>query len=842
MKLEIKIFRKILIYFAFFLLLTANVVFGGWEQAPNSKMRTVCMPNQGSFTSGLANECNFIIDAWGGGALDASGNRLYIFGGGHNDSPDNSVYMFDLSTLTWQRLTDISPGWDEYYGLACPDPTDAKLADGAPISRHSYGGLAYLAHAHVLWMYGGSMGCGSGGFGKDTWTFDPLHKVWTNKFPTGTNPGQSVILAAYDPQTQKVFVRNSSRLYAYDYDANTWEYLSTANIANFSFYSMVLDPVRRQLVLVGGRETPHTYVIPLEGAVAYTLTPLTTSNGQAIEGTQSPGLAFDPTTNQIVAWDGSKRNSNLSSVWSLNPDTGHWTLQTSTGTTLTTNPTSTGTYGRWHYSPLLNKFVGVMDVDQDVWLYQATDTNVPPDTAPPHVTLSQPPSDAILSGPTTITANATDNMGVASVQFYLNGNAFGSELTVPPFSTSWNTASSPNGSYTLKATARDAAGNTTESRTITVTVNNQTASPPPAPPGQIDIPLNTWVPVPLDGDWTKQPTGPMKHMRLAHNPLDGKIYFLGGDHAGTPGWSQSGRNEMYTYAIATNTWKMIQPYCDGTSNLKPAHPDEVGWVFDTKRQGFWMTLGFQWGTGDTSDACPQPNGSFRKKGVAFYDPVAKTWAHNNRTGIESINISPGSQLFAQYDPGTDRIIVLSDAAVATYDITNDIWSKVKYNFSPTMRLSHHYSGFDQVKRVIYGIDKNNPRLFRYNIDAQTMDVLGPIPAMPYIQAQPVWNSVSNVLMWFDHQAGQLNIYHPDTNTWDVNIPTQKPTGIQVQGNHAVFDPYQNVLMIMGGTSLVAGVSANPYVFLYRYAPGGEPPPLDTTPPAPPQNLSVQEIN
>jgi hypothetical protein len=86
--------------------------------------------------------------------------------------------------------------------------------------------------------------------------------------------------------------------------------------------------------------------------------------------------------------------------------------------------------------------------------------------------------------------------------------------------------------------------------------------------------------------------------------------------------------------------------------------------------------------------------------------------------------------------------------------------------------------------------------------------------MPYSQAQLVWNAVSKVLMWFDHSSGQLNIYHPDTNTWDVNIPTQKPATIQVQGNHAVFDPYQNVLMIMGATHLSEGGSANPYVFLY----------------------------
>jgi len=597
--------------------------------------------------------------------------------------------------------------------------------------------------------------------------------------------------------------------------------------------------VRRQLVLVGGNTTPHTYLVSVDGTPNYALRPLSTSNGASIEGTQAPGLAFEPTTKAILAWDGSHKNSNPSTVWSLNPDTGQWTLKTSTGTSLTTNPKSTGTYGRWQYVPTLNKFVGVMDIDQNAWLYQTSGTDDPTDTSPPNVSLSQPTDGMTVSGYTTIRATASDNIGVIGVQFYVNGSTIGPEFTTSPYSTTWNTASSPNGTYTLKATARDASGNTATSSSITVTVANATSSPPPPSPGQIDIPLNTWVPVPLDDDWEKQPTGPMKHMRLAHNPIDGKIYILGGDHAGTPGPGQSGRNEMYTYAIATNTWEMIQPYCDGTTNPKPAQPDEVGWVFDTKRKGFWMTTGFQWGSGDTSDSCPLPNGLFRNKGVVFYDPVTRTWDHGNRTGIkEGLGLTPGGQLFAQYDPGSDQIIVLSDDTVARYNIATDVWSKTNHTTSPAMRLARHYQAIDIEGRVIYGIDKNNPRLFRYNLDSKTVDLLGPVPITPYIQAQPVWNSVSKVLMWFDHSSGQLNVYHPDTNTWEVNIPTEKPAGILVQGNHAVFDPYQNVMMIMGGTGLTGVNTSNPYVFLYRYRPGGTGTPLDTTPPGSPKALTL----
>ncbi|MGP0593604.1 Ig-like domain-containing protein, partial [Nitrospira sp. T9] len=99
------------------------------------------------------------------------------------------------------------------------------------------------------------------------------------------------------------------------------------------------------------------------------------------------------------------------------------------------------------------------------------------DTTSPTVTLTAP-SAGTVSGSVTITANANDNVGVIGVQFRLQGANLGAEDTTNPYSTSWNTTTVPNGSYTLTAIARDAAGNTT-SATRTVTVSNTTAPPPP---------------------------------------------------------------------------------------------------------------------------------------------------------------------------------------------------------------------------------------------------------------------------------------------------------------------------------------------------------------------------
>jgi GH18 family chitinase len=97
--------------------------------------------------------------------------------------------------------------------------------------------------------------------------------------------------------------------------------------------------------------------------------------------------------------------------------------------------------------------------------------NVPVDTTKPNVAISSPTNGATVSGITTVTATASDNSGVLGVQFLLNGSNLGSEDYVSPYSYSWNTTSSANGSYTLSAVARDAAGNTATT-SITVTISN----------------------------------------------------------------------------------------------------------------------------------------------------------------------------------------------------------------------------------------------------------------------------------------------------------------------------------------------------------------------------------
>jgi glucose/arabinose dehydrogenase/PKD repeat protein len=72
----------------------------------------------------------------------------------------------------------------------------------------------------------------------------------------------------------------------------------------------------------------------------------------------------------------------------------------------------------------------------------------------------------------TATADASDNVGVAGVQFLLDGFVAGGEDVAAPYAFTWDTRAVANGAHTLEARARDAAGNTRTSAAVTVNVVN----------------------------------------------------------------------------------------------------------------------------------------------------------------------------------------------------------------------------------------------------------------------------------------------------------------------------------------------------------------------------------
>ena len=105
------------------------------------------------------------------------------------------------------------------------------------------------------------------------------------------------------------------------------------------------------------------------------------------------------------------------------------------------------------------------------------------DATPPTVSITSPANGATVSGSVNFSANAADNIGVARVDFYVDGMLRVSD-SGSPYSYSLDTTVLSNASHTLMAQAFDAAGNQASAQ-ISVTAANQAIAG--CPSGSIQV-------------------------------------------------------------------------------------------------------------------------------------------------------------------------------------------------------------------------------------------------------------------------------------------------------------------------------------------------------------------
>ncbi len=137
------------------------------------------------------------------------------------------------------------------------------------------------------------------------------------------------------------------------------------------------------------------------------------------------------------------------------------------------SPISTyGVIGIWKFRN--NSGVGLGNA-AEYWLYKPSVASG--DIIAPTVAMTAPANGATVSGAAvTVSATASDNVGVVGVQFKLDGANLGAEDTSSPYSISWDSTTASNGSHAITATARDAAGNTATSTGVSVTVTGGVGS------------------------------------------------------------------------------------------------------------------------------------------------------------------------------------------------------------------------------------------------------------------------------------------------------------------------------------------------------------------------------
>jgi concanavalin A-like lectin/glucanase superfamily protein/Big-like domain-containing protein len=238
--------------------------------------------------------------------------------------------------------------------------------------------------------------------------------------------------------------------------SNTWR-VGAYDATPFGFFDGVIDEVRiysraltaaeivtdRDEALVGPDQTPPS----APGTLVAT--------GGPAQASLTWGAATDDT-------GVTRYNVHRSTTDGFTPDAGNRIAQP-TDTSYVDSPLSSGTY---YYRVTAQDLAGNVGPASN----QASAT-VTGDTTPPQVSITSP-TGGTVSGPITVTANASDNLVVAGVQFKRGGQNLGAEDTTAPYSVPWDTRGELNGTHVLTAVARDGVGNTTTSSPVTVTVAN----------------------------------------------------------------------------------------------------------------------------------------------------------------------------------------------------------------------------------------------------------------------------------------------------------------------------------------------------------------------------------
>jgi len=170
------------------------------------------------------------------------------------------------------------------------------------------------------------------------------------------------------------------------------------------------------------------------------------------------------------------------------------------------------------------------------------------DTTPPTISLTAPTSGSTASSTIAVQASASDNVGVTKVEFYLD-SALQSTSLSSPYTWSWNTASSTNGSHTLSTKAYDAAGNVGTSANVGVTVSNTVLDTTP-PSVAITSPTNNaTVQGTVNINGTASDNISVSSVAIS---IDGGAYVA---TAGTTSWTFSWNTTLLTNGTHTITAK-----------------------------------------------------------------------------------------------------------------------------------------------------------------------------------------------------------------------------------------------------------------------------------------------
>jgi N-acetylneuraminic acid mutarotase len=171
-------------------------------------------------------------------AYDSESDRVILFGGCLGQTVWNETWAYDYDTNTWTKMSDGPEG------LMGPRMVYDEESDRMIL----FGGVDYDTFT----------------FYDDTWAYDYNTDTWEEMQPDVHPQARNYQAMAYDAEIDRVLLSGTYveggppdttyNLWAYDYDSNTWEDLSSNNSKPLSlvYAAMAYDAESKRSILFGG--------------------------------------------------------------------------------------------------------------------------------------------------------------------------------------------------------------------------------------------------------------------------------------------------------------------------------------------------------------------------------------------------------------------------------------------------------------------------------------------------------------------------------------------------------------------------------------------------------------
>jgi len=358
----------------------------------NTRLQDACPANNGTANGPSAPYANYPFyslcaaqyNAWSSGAIDTSRHRLIVKGGGHSDYHGNEVYALNYTgTPTLTRITNPDP----WCNIGMPGNTDTSYCGGStgignsscassnpqacfehenntPVARHTFGCLAYLPTQDAIFSFEGTYPSGvdrgytwwlqftgDGGLGNASWVAqDPVGGL----NPLTWEPSSTGAMCEYNPLKDTVIVAEISTgiLLQYTPSTNTYSWLNEYSALDWGAMQCAFDPVHNKLFCMGTTgylsTTFQSGYVDMSGSDGYVFhdTSSTVSASCGGMGVLWPGFDFDSFSSKVVGYPNAGNT-----VYIFDPVSSTCTTQAQSGYTIPVPPVSSGTFGKFRYTP-----------------------------------------------------------------------------------------------------------------------------------------------------------------------------------------------------------------------------------------------------------------------------------------------------------------------------------------------------------------------------------------------------------------------------------------------------------------------------------------------------------